>query len=185
MALTTNLRTRLAALLAGTYTTGGRYVSGVTFTESPVYLPLENPEWPDVVVDRTWDLHWSPSDLPLAFDVDGDGGQENTFQGPHVTRVGALLRVQYELTRPEQLAPRITELLLGALETATRKATDDAAVLRWMLHHTPNWTGGDVAIGCMVGRITTAKADTLRVVSTIPLTWLVSVSAVTSPGWPS
>lgn len=183
MALTDDLLTRLQGLLAGTYTTGGRYVTGATFVQSNVYLPQENPEWPDVVVDRTWDLHWSPGDLPLRFDVATDNEQENTYQGPHVTQVGALLRVQYELTRPENAAPRDTELVMGALSTATKKATDDAAVLRWMLHHTPNWSG--VAIGCSVGRVTTAKADTVRVVSQIPLTWLVSVSAVTSPGWPS
>ena len=181
MALTDDILTRLQGLLAGTYTTGGRYVTGATFTASPVYLPQENPEWPDVVVDRTWDLHWSPPDLPLAFDVDTAEGQENTFQGPHITRVGALLHVQYELTRPEAVAPRETELVLGAISAATKKATDDGAALRWLLHHTPNWL--NVAVACHVGRVTTAKADTVRVVSTIPLTWLVSVSAVTSPGW--
>ena len=183
MALTDDILTRLQSLLAGTYTTGGRYVTGATFTAGQVYLPQENPEWPDVVVDRAYDLHWSPADLPLAFDVDTPEGQENTFQGPHITRVGALLYVHYELTRPEAVAPRETELVLGALNAATRKATDDGAALRWMLHHTPNWL--NVAVGCGVGRITTAKADTVRVVSTIPLTWLVSVSAVTSPGWGS
>ena len=183
MGLAADLLTRLQGLLAGTYTAGGRYVSGVTFTAGQVYLPQENPEWPDVVVDRQWDLHWSPEGLPLRWDTADPQGQANPHQGPHVTQVGALLRVHYEITRPEAVAPRETELVMGALAAATRKATDDAAALRFLLIWPPNWT--DIAITCMVGPITTAKADTLRVVSTIPLTWLVSTSAVTAPGWGS
>lgn len=179
MALLDDIRTRIAALLDGTYTTGGRYVTGATLTESPVFLPRENPEWPDVVVDRTWDLTWTPSGLPLTFDV--PGGVESAFQGPHVTTVGAALRVQYEITRPESLVPRETELSLGALEVASRKAANDAAQLRWMLHYTRSWSG--VAIGCSVGPSTGAKADTLRWVQTIPLVWMVSTSATTAPGW--
>ncbi len=181
MALTTALKARFTGLIAGTYTAGGRYVQGATFVTSPVYLPQENPRWPDVVVDRTYDTHWSPEELPLAFDVTTDNGQENTYQGPHVTRVGALLRVQYQLTLPEDVAPTDTELVMGALDLATEKATNDGAALRWIFMHTPNWAG--VAIACHVGDITTREADGLRVVSRIPLLWLVSTSAVTSPGF--
>lgn len=183
MALTTNLRTRLAALLAGTYTTGGRYVTGVTFTESPVFLPQENPKWPDVVVDRTWDLHWSPPGQPLRWYT--ASRQVNVYESPHITELGAVLRVQYEIAHPEQLAQRSSELVLGEIEAASRKATDDAAALRYILHYTPNWNGDGTAIDCWVGEIATQKADELRLVTTIPLTWLVSMSGVEPPGFGS
>jgi hypothetical protein len=183
VALTTDLRARLVGLLAGTYTAGGRSVTGATFTESPVVLPQQNPQWPDSVVDRTWDFHWSPEAIPLTFDTADPQGQENPYQGPHTTRVGGVLRVQYELARPAPHYPRVAEVALGAIEAATRKATDDAARLRWLLTWPPNWN--DIAITCMVGPVTTTQADTMRVVSVIPLTWLVSTSAVTAPGWGS
>ena len=174
--LTSALSTRLLALLDGSYTAGGRYVTGVTFTaaSSATFLPQENPEWPDVVTDRTFDVVWQA----LGFDPPG---AENTFQGPHISTVRATVRVQYQAETAEALSPRENALVLGTLQAATRKALDDAAVLRWIFQHTPVWS--DVAIGCTVGEATTELADRLRVVSSIPLTWLVSTAAETAPGW--
>lgn len=178
-ALLDDLRTRLAGLLAGTYTAGGRYVTGATLAESPVTLPLENPEWPPSVVDRTWDLVWTPSGMPLTFET--PGGQADAYQGPHVTLVGALLRVQYQIARPDSLAPPEADLSLGAFEACSRKAVNDAAALRFIFMLPAVWNG--VALDCAIGPSTGVKADALRWVQTIPLTWKLSTSAATAPGW--
>jgi len=52
------IRTRLYALLAGTYTSGGRYVDGATFTEAKPVSSSASPEWQDVAVDRVYDVVW-------------------------------------------------------------------------------------------------------------------------------
>lgn len=169
------IHTRLAALLAGTYTTGGRYVTGATFTEAKPISSAASPEWQDVVKDRMWSVAW-PSQ--------GDEGDapQNTFQGPHILEIAAPLLVQYALDRAGSFEgpPSGPQGPLGLENAATRRAMGDAEQLRWILAHTPVWSG--VAIGCTVGKHTTQAAG-LRVILTLPLLFLVSVSAVTAPGW--
>ena len=179
--LPASLATRLAGLLAGTYTAGGRYVTGATFTAAGVWLPQENPEWPDVVEDRTWALQWSPPDAPLIFDTAPSDGYTNTYQGPHIRGIGARLLVSYQAPTPDDLAPRNTPYALDPLATVSARATADAERLMWILSHAPCWDG--VAIGCQARTSTGARADRVRYVQTLTLTWIVARSAVTAPEW--
>lgn len=166
---------RLRALLAGTYTTGGRYVTGVTFTEA---IPVSGDigAWQDVPGDRVFDLVWRDQG-------DEDDAPANTYQGPHALTLNGVLRVQYATDRTSALEPPPEGPggPLGMLAAPTKRALGDAEQLRWILSHTPVWSG--VAIGCTVGRHTATSADALRVVLEIPLTWLVMASADTAPGW--
>jgi len=170
------IRTRLYDLLAGTYTSGGRYVTGATFTEAKPVSSSASPEWQDVAVDRVFDVAW-----PDQGD-EGDAAQ-NTFQGPHILTIRGVLRVQYALARPGAFEPPPAGAggSLGIVEAATKRALADAEQLRWILSHTPVWSG--VAISCTVGRAQAAQGDALRVLCSIPLTWLASVSASSAPGW--
>lgn len=167
---------RLRALVAGTYTTGGRYVTGATFTEAkPVSSDL-GAAWQDVVKDRMWDLVWQDQ---------GDEGDEpqNTYQGPHILTLSALLRVQYATDRTSALEPPpdASGGSLGNLAAPTRRALGDAEQLRYIFSHTPVWSG--VAIGCVVGRQRPLQTGPLRVVLEMLLTWQVAASADTAPGW--
>lgn len=170
------LDTRLRALLDGSYTAGGRYVTGATFTEAKPVNAAASAEWQDVVKDRMWDIVWTSQ---------GDEGDvpQSTFQGPHVVTLTATLRVQYATDRTGSMEPPPAGPLgpLGTLAAPTKRALGDAEQLRWIFSHTPVWSG--VAIGCAVGRQTVADAGPLRVVLTLSLTWQVSASAATGPGW--
>lgn len=181
--LTDALSTRLLALMAGSYTEGGRYVTGATFTAGGIYLPKENPEWPDVIVDRTFALQWAPEGDPLTWDEAPGDGLTNHWQGPHIRGIGARLLVTYQADTPEALAPRDTPFALDPLGAASAKATADAERLMWLLGYPPNWSG--VAISCRVGPSSGARADRVRYVQTIPLRWQVARSASTAPEWGS
>lgn len=180
MALFDAVHARLVALIAGTYPVtpgpGDRAVPAGTFTAGKVWLPAQNPEWPKVAVTRQYDL--------VFHDVEYDGDDptaENQHQSPHIRRVLVDVRVQYNLERPQALAPRDREIVLGALTTATLRAQNDGALLEWVLAYPESWQG--VAIGCTrAGRIAAAKVDTLRVALTVPLLILAEQDITTSPG---
>ncbi len=162
---------RLRGLLSGAYTSGGRSVAGATFTEA---VPVSSPAaaaWQDVPADRTWDVEW----LAQATE---DGQPVNSFQGPHVLRATATLRVQYALDRTSAFDPPPADL--GLVAAATRKALADAEQLHWVLSHAPVWSG--VAIGCTVGEAST-RAEGLRLMMLLPLRFLFATSAATAPGW--
>lgn len=180
-ALTDIVSTRLLGLLAGTYTAGGRYVTGATFTNAGVWLPQQNPEWPDVVTDRTFVVQWSPPDAPLTFNDLPSDGVTNPLQGPHVRVIGARLSICYQIATPDELAPRDTPWALDPLDAVSRKATADAERLMWIFNYTPNWSG--VAISCRALPSAGTRADRLRYVQPLTLRWQVSRSAVTAPDW--
>lgn len=171
------VRTRLAAILAGTYPVSSPYITPGTFTESRIALPQANPAFPagtsSAAISRAFDLSWPTSD----FDPPG---VEDGAQGPFVRVVTFVLRVQYAATLPKALQPLPTELSLGALERATRHAQDDAARIVWALQQPGAWSGA--AIG-LVGLepVRVAKEDRVRVVATITGRIAISMSAATAP----
>lgn len=175
MALLDDLATRAAAIVAGTYPSGSPYLTAGTFTAGGVYLPAQNARFPTgAVVERRFDLLWES----LAFDPPGS---ESGTQGPWVRDARLLVRVQYKLTQAPALAPSTTELVLGALEGATRHALDDAAAIHWAFLRPGAWSG--LAIGALLDQPATAeKADSMRVVGTTRVRFLVSQSAASSPG---
>lgn len=162
---------RLRGLLAGTYTSGGRHVTGATFTEAKPVSSSSSPEWQDVPADRLWDLVWGDAGTE-------DGQPVNSFQGPHVMTATATLRVQYALDRTGAFEPPPGGL--GLPSAPSKKAAADAEALHYIFSHSPAWSG--VAIGCTVGRATT-QAQGLRLVMSLPLLFRFTVSAATAPGW--
>ncbi len=172
------INTRLRALLDGSYTAGGRYVTGATFTEAKPVNASASVEWQDVVKDRVWDIVWSSQG-------DENDVPQNTFQGPHALAIVGTLRVQYAVDRVGGMEPPPAGGGGGPLGTAaapTLRALGDAEQLRWILSHTPVWSG--VATRCTVGRHTATQAG-LRVVLEMPLEWGAMASADTAPGWGS
>lgn len=171
------VRTRLAAILTGSYPANSPYIPASTFTESRIALPQANPAFPagaqSAAINRAFDLAWPTSD----FDPPG---AEDGAQGPWVRAVTFVLRVQYAATLPKALQPLPTELSLGALELATRHAQDDAARIVWALQRPGAWTGA--AIGLLsLEPVRVAKEDRVRVVATITGRIGVSMSAATAP----
>jgi hypothetical protein len=147
------------------------------FTPGVVYLPHQNPEYPGgtsrAAANRRWDLVWTQLDFDPS-------GTENASQGPWVRRAAFSLRVQYELARPEALAPRDRQLTLGALAAASQRALDDATLVEWAFLRPAAWSG--VAIGYQRAEpITVAQVDTVRAVATLSGSILFSQSAVTAP----
>lgn len=180
MALLDAVQTRLLALLAGTYTTGGRYCPTSTFVAGEIFLPQQNPRFPSgsqsAALNRRFDLHWR------ALTYEGpNANAENELLSPVVRAADVDLLVQYAITLPNALAPTTTELALGAMTTASLRALDDAALIEWALAWTPNWSG--VAIECVRrAPSTTAKRDALCLLLTIPLRILVSQDTSATPG---
>lgn len=175
--LTDPVRTRLVAILEGTYPVGSPYIPAGTFTEGRVALPLSNPGFPggaqSAAANRTFDLQWPTTD----FDPPG---VENGSDGPWVRAVTFVLRVQYAVTLPKALTPLPTELSLGAMEVASRRAQDDAARIVWALQQPGAWTGA--AIGLLrLDPVTVTKADRVRAVALIRGVIGVSMSAAAAP----
>lgn len=180
MALLDAVQARLLALLAGTYTTGGRYCPPSTFVAGEVFLPRQNPRFPSgtasAALNRRFDLHWRS----LAYEGPNPNA-ENELLSPVVRAADVDLLVQYAITLPPALAPTDTELALGAMTAASLRALDDAALIEWAVAWTPNWSG--VAIECIRrGPSTTAKRDSLCLTLTIPLRILLSQDTSTTPG---
>ena len=171
------VRTRLAAIIAGTYPVCSPYIPPGTFTESRIALPQANPSFPagaqSAAVNRAFDLQWPTSDFDPA-------GVENGSQGPFTRAQVFELRVQYAVQLPKALTPLPTELSLGAMEVASRRAQDDAARIAWALQRPGAWAG--VAIGLMrLDPVTVTKADRVRAVALIRGAIGVSMSAATAP----
>lgn len=164
------IATRLAALMAGTYTAGGRYVTGATFTVATPVSSAASPEWQDVPTDRVYEVEWS---------AQGDETTPPSTQGPSPLTIRATLRVQYALDRPSAFEP--SPASLGLSQTPSQRALGDHEALRWIFRHLPVWSG--VAFDCVVGDASIARTDPLRLVLSFPLTWKVSVSATAAPGW--
>lgn len=170
---------RLTAILGGAYPASPAtpYVPASTFTPGVVYLPHQNPEYPSgtsrAAANRRWDLAWTSLDFDPS-------GTENASQGPWTRRAAFTLQVQYEIARPEALAPRDRQLALGALSVASQRALDDATLLEWAFLRPAAWSG--VAIGYLrTEPITVTQADTVRAVARIAGTILFQQSAVTAP----
>lgn len=170
-----DLSARIGAILAGSFPVGAPWIPAETFTVGGTFLPAQNPRFPaTAIVERRFDIVWQS----LSFDP---LGSENSTQGPWVRSARALVRVQYKIRQAPALAPSRSELVLGALETATRRALDDAALIQWALLRPGAFT--DLAVGALLDQDATAeKVDTMRVVGTTRVRFLVSQSAVTSPG---
>jgi hypothetical protein len=171
------VRTRLAAIIAGTYPVGSPYIPAGTFTERQIALPQSNPSFPggsqSAALNRAFDLAWPTSDFDPA-------GVENGSQGPFVRAQIFELRVQYAVQLPPALSPLPTELALGAMEVASRRAQDDAARIVWALLQPGAWTGA--AIGLLrLEPVTVAKADRIRAFATLRGVIGVSMSAATAP----
>lgn len=174
-----SISARVSAILTGAYpaSPSSPYIAASTFTAGAVFLPAQNARFPaaaKVQTNRLFDLAWSP----LTFDPQGS---ENGTDGPWVRSATLTIRVQYALALPPSLAPTSAELTLGALELATRRALDDAAVIQWALLRPGAFQG--LAIGCLLDAPATAeKADQLRAVGTTKVRFLVSQPATTTPG---
>lgn len=171
------VRTRLAAILTGDYPVGSPYIPAGTFTESRIALPQPNPAFPagaqSAAINRAFDLQWPTSDFDPA-------GVENGAQGPFVRAVLFELRAQYAVQLPRAHTPQPTELSLGAMEVASRRAQDDAARIAWALLRPGAWTGA--AIGLMrLDPVTVTKADRVRAVALIRGVIGVEMSAATAP----
>lgn len=180
MALLDALSTRITAILDGSHAATSAVITPSLFTAGRVFLPAQNPEFPSgtasAAAERRWDLAWKR----LAYD-NTPPHAENAAQGPWVRLAYFDLRVQYALVRPNALAPRDRQLVLGALELATRKALDDLALIEFAFYRPGAWTG--VALDFeRDADATAAPADELRVVGTLSGFLRFSQSASTSPG---
>lgn len=169
---------RVSAIMTGAYPVGSPYIPAGTFTVGQVFLPAQNPRFPGgtakAAANRRFDLVWGP----LAFDPPGS---ENGTQGPWVRSATLAVRAQYEIAQPRALAPSDRELVLGALELATRRALDDAAVIQWALLRPGAFA--DLAIGVLLEEPATAeKVDSVRAVGTTRARFLIEQSATASPG---
>lgn len=166
---------RTVAILTSAYPVGAPYIPAGTFTVGEVFLPAQNPKFPTgAVVDRRFDFVWKS----MGFDINGS---EVGVQGPWVRDPRLEIRVQYKIAQPPGLAPPKTELVLGALEAATRKALNDVALIQWAM--TRPGAYADLAIGVLFEEDATAdKADALRAIGTTRVTVLKSQSVVSSPG---
>lgn len=171
---------RATAILTGAWpeAPASPYLTAGTFSASPVMMPMQNPDFPGgtrkAYANRRFDFVWER----LAFDPPGS---ENGCQGPWVRAATLVVRVQYEVVRPNKLAPTDNNLVLGALEAATRHALDDAAAIQWALLRPGAFSG--LAIGVLLDQDATAEsADSLRALGVTRVRFLLSQSAVTSPG---
>ena len=178
MTLLASIATRASAILTGTYPVGTPYLTASTFAETPVMMPLQNPEFPGgsrkAAANRRFDLTWER----LGFDPPGS---ENGCNGPWVRSATLLVRVQYEIARPNKLAPPDADLALGALEAASRHAIDDAAAIQWAFLRPGAFA--DLALGVLLDQdAAVEKADSLRAVGSTRVRFLVAQSAASSPG---
>jgi len=169
---------RVTAILGGAYPASGTpYIPVSTFVPGVIYLPHQNPEWPGgasrAAINRRWDLVWTSLDFDPS-------GTENTAQGPWTRRATFDLRLQYEIARPEALAPRDRALALGALSVASQRAIDDLTLVEWALLRPAAWSG--VAIGYQraePARVT--QVDPVRAVASLGGAILFQQSAATAP----
>lgn len=180
MALLDTLETRLLAILDGSYTAGGRSIPASTFVLGTIFYPKANPRYPagtsSAAINRRFDLHWRE----LAYEGPNPSA-ENELQSPAVRAADADLTVQYAIALPNALAPTDTELKLGALNTASKRALNDAALIEWALAWTANWSG--VAIECVRrGPSTAVRRDELCLVLTMPLRILLAQDTTVTPG---
>lgn len=176
MALLDALAARIAAIVAGTYPAAPSdpYIPAGTFAAGGVFLPAQNPRFPSTaIVERRFDLVWER----LGFDPQGS---ENSTQGPWNREADLLIRVQYKIVQAPALAPTSTELVLGALEAASRKALNDAALIQWALLRPTAFTG--IATGALLGDATPEKSDSQRMVGIARVRFLLPQSIVTAPG---
>ena len=175
--LTEPLRTRFDAILAGTYPSGTPYIPAGTFTARQIALPQANPSFPagaqSAAINRAFDRQWTEGRF--------EGNPvENGSQGPWIRSVRFVLRVQYALRLPQALTPLPTELVLGALDVASARAQDDAAVIEWALLRPGAWDG--VAVGLTeLAATTVTQADRLRAIATVSGRFSVEMSAATRP----
>lgn len=172
---------RIKAILAGTYPAApgptDRQIPPATFAAGSYRLPLENPAFPAVTFERRFDLFWVSGKY-----TPGASGSENQSQGPHLRELAADLLVSYAITLPPTLTPPAESLLFGALTAASTKAAEDEAVVEWALCWKDNWLATDIVSIARRADWTCKKADTLRLVLTVPLDVIVQVAGVTSPG---
>lgn len=169
---------RAAAIIAGAYPVGTPYLTAGAFVAGAVFLPNENARFPagasKAAANRRFDFVWGA----LGFDPPGS---ESSTSGPWVRTATLSVRVQYEIVQPRALAPSDRELVLGALELATRRALDDAAAIQWALLRPGAFA--DLAVGVLLEEPATAeKVDSVRAVGTTRARFLIAQSAVTSPG---
>lgn len=156
-----------------------RQVTPGTFAVGSFRLPLENPKFPAVSVERRFDLRWSEqeyaSDSPEV---------ENQSQGPHLVAEGLDLRISYAFTQAPALVPPGQLLAMGAFEASTRKAQNDWRVLEWALCWRGNWTGTSPRIVAIRrrGKVTTSKIDDVRIELSAPL--VIDLSVPVSSGSP-
>lgn len=167
---------RLAAILAGSHVVGARGVPAGAFTQAVAASSEVSGEWQDVPQDRMWEVLWQTQG-------DEADAPADELQGPHVLTVSAVLRVQYALNRVGAFEPPKSGAggALGVMGDVAQRALGDGESLRFVLHGSAIWEG--IAIGCDVGRQRVDPFDALRAVLTVPLTWRVSVSAASAPGW--
>jgi len=180
MALLDAISARASAIVTGAYpaSPSDPYITADTFSATAVMMPMENPDFPGgalkAAANRRFDFAWER----LGFDPQSS---ENGTQGPWVRTAYLLVRVQYEVVRPNRLAPPDLDLALGALELATRRALNDASVIQWAFLRPAAWSG--VAIGALLDQdVTAEKVDSLRVVATTRVRFLLSQSIASSPG---
>lgn len=178
MAFLDALSARVSAILTGAYPVGAPYLTADALVAGAVFMPNENPEFPGgtrrASMSRKFDLVWGA----LGFDPPGS---ENSTSGPWVRTASLTIRVQYEVARPPKLAPSDRELVLGALELATRRALNDAAAIQWALLRPGAFAG--LAIGPLLEEPASAeKVDSLRALGTTRVRFLISQSIETSPG---
>jgi hypothetical protein len=179
-----NVKTRIAAILAGTYPASpgadDRRITPGAFVSGSFRLPLENPKFPAVTVERRFDLRWVSQEY-----AGDDPNAENQSQGPHLVAASLDLRISYAFTQAPALAPPGQLLAMGAFEAATRKAHNDWRSIEWALCWWRNWGGVSPASIVAIrrrGPVTCAPADGIRVELFAPLVVDLSLSATTDPG---
>lgn len=181
--LLADITTRIAATLAGTHPASGtfpnRQITPGTFTPGQVFLPAENARFPQkaaVTRSREYDVIWTALEY-----AEPDRFGANAYQGPHVRLAQFTIRMVYPIRQPPALAPTDSELVLGALSIATRKALEDAAVIEWCWSYQPTWSG--VALRWKrTGPATAPKVNDLQVHMLLPGELLFAQSAITMPG---
>lgn len=179
-----NVKTRIGAILAGSYPVSpgadDRRITPNTFAEGSFRLPLENPKFPVVTVERRFDLRW------VSQEYGGDDPTaENQSQGPHLVAVSLDLRISYAFTQAPALTPPGELLAMGAFEAATRKAQNDWRSIEWALCWWRNWSGVTPASIVAIrrrGPVTCAPVDGVRVELFAPLVLDLSISATSDPG---
>lgn len=168
---------RLRAILSGSYPVATPYLASSIFVEQQVTVPQANPAFPagsqSAALDRRFELLWPDAGW-------NPGPEENGSQGPWIRGLAFALRMQYAVRLPRALAPTSSELALGAMELASRRAQSDAIAIEWALLRPGAWDG--VAVGVTaLKRSAVAKDGRTRAVLTISGEIAVSVSVASAP----